>query len=59
MSRITIVDPPEGWRYGFPAELQEDYTQQLLDAGYPVEDIPLAHKYSRYWTQEVTEDEHD
>ena len=45
----TIVDPPSGWRYGFPAPLQDDYRQQLVDAGYPVADLDLAMKHSRYW----------
>ncbi len=43
-----IVDPPQGWAYGFPAPLQEDYKQQLLDAGYPEKDIPMAMRHSRY-----------
>lgn len=43
-----LVDPPRGWAYGFPAPLQEDYEQQLRDAGYPEKDIPLALQYSRY-----------
>ena len=43
-----IVDPPSGWMYGFPAPLQEDYIQQLKDAGYPEKDIPIALKHSRY-----------
>lgn len=43
-----LVDPPSGWRYGFPAILQEDYVQQLRDAGYPEKDIPLALQHSRY-----------
>ena len=43
-----VVDPPEGWMYGFPAVLQDNYEQQLRDAGYPEKDIPLALKYSRY-----------
>jgi len=43
-----IVDPPSGWMYGFPAPLQEDYVQQLKDAGYPEKDIPMALKHSRY-----------
>lgn len=43
-----LVDPPSGWMYGFPAPLQEDYEQQLRDAGYPEKDIPLALKHSRY-----------
>jgi len=43
-----LVDPPNGWVYGFPAPLQEDYEQQLRNAGYPEKDIPVALKYSRY-----------
>lgn len=46
---VTMVDPPSGWKYGFPAPLKEDYKQQLLDAGYPEKDIELALTYSRYW----------
>lgn len=51
-SKITIVDPPDGWRYGFPAPLQKDYEQQLRLAGYPERDIDLALKWSRYWESE-------
>ena len=47
-----IVDPPSGWRYGFPALKQDDYEKQLRDAGYPEEDIPFALKHSRYWEHE-------
>lgn len=43
-----IVDPPSGWMYGFPAPLEEDYEQQLRNAGYPEKDIPMALKHSRY-----------
>lgn len=43
-----IVDPPSGWMYGFPAPLQDDYEQQLRNAGYPERDIPLALRHSRY-----------
>jgi len=45
---MVLVDPPSGWMYGFPAPLQEDYEQQLKDAGYPEKNIPLALKHSRY-----------
>jgi len=37
---MVLVDPPSGWMYGFPAPLQEDYEQQLKDAGYPEKNIP-------------------
>ena len=45
---MKLVDPPSGWMYGFPAVLQEDYEQQLKDAGYPEGDIDLALRHSRY-----------
>lgn len=48
----TIVDPPEGWKYGFPAPLQGDYERQLIDAGYPQSRIELALRYSRYWEED-------
>ena len=42
MSKLYI-DPPSGWRYGFPKELPDDYfnytperkTQWLIEQGYP------------------------
>ena len=46
---VLIVDPPSGWRHGFPAPLQADYKQQLITAGYPKKDLGFAIKYSRYW----------
>ena len=49
---IILVDPPSGWRYGFPALLQKDYEQQLRDAGYPENHIPMALKHSRYIRKE-------
>lgn len=45
---MKLVDPPSGWMYGFPAVLQEDYEQQLRDAGYPERDIALALRHSRF-----------
>ena len=47
--KVTLVDPPSGWRYGFPAPLQENYEKQLREAGYPEMDIHHALGYSRYW----------
>jgi hypothetical protein len=46
---LIIVDPPEGWKYGFPAPLKDDYEKQLKESGYPKKDIPFALKHSRYW----------
>jgi len=37
-----MVDPPGGWKYGFPKEMPvevEDINQWLIDNGYPKEEI--------------------
>jgi hypothetical protein len=46
-----IVDPPEGWRYGFPAELPDNMTlkELFIKHNYPEELRELGYKYSRYW----------
>jgi len=51
MSKVIMVDPPEGWRYGFPAPRDHSisYEEQLRAHNYPERDIELALKYSRYW----------
>lgn len=51
--KVTYVDPPSGWKFGFPKILPEgvDYAQLLRDSGYPERDIELALTYSRYWTE--------
>ena len=46
---IRMVDPPSGWRYGFPAVLKPNYKKQLEDSGYPKDEIPFALENSRYW----------
>lgn len=54
----TYIDPPSGWKYGFPKILPADVTdirRWLIDNGYPERDIELALKYSRYWTEEGNE----
>jgi len=45
---FTVVDPPRGWKYGFPAPLEKDYEAQLRKAGYPPDHIQYALKNSRY-----------
>lgn len=46
-----VVDPPEGWKYGFPKVLDETMTFRkfLLNNGYPREMLELAEKHSRFW----------
>ena len=54
--KVTIIDPPSGWRYGFPREYAplpgESFADTLQRYGYPEADIGLAEKYSRYWEEE-------
>ena len=62
MHRKLIVDPPRGWKYGFPKPIPENilhidgaFKLWLLKEGYPSEEIEFALKYSRYWEAEVEE----
>jgi hypothetical protein len=51
----VYVDPPSGWKYGFPKALPDgiiDLRKWLLEEGYPEEDIDFALKYIRTWTDE-------
>jgi hypothetical protein len=54
--KIKMVDPPSGWRYGFPKEMSQDLKseteviQWFLDNGYPqslIDDGML--RYCRFW----------
>lgn len=47
--KITMCDPPSGWRWGFPKQVpahpfkdSQDFHQWLIDNGYPAKEI-------RYW----------
>lgn len=46
-----LVDPPTGWRYGFPRVYNprpgETFRVWLIRMGYPYKDLELAEKYSR------------
>lgn len=64
----TIIDPPGGWKYGFPKPVPEKVhaavnykialRKWLIECGYPEKDIPLALKHSRYWERDdVTEND--
>lgn len=53
----TFIDPPSGWKYGFPRVVpddvitQEDYIKWFKKVGYPEKDIEFALKYSRHWEE--------
>jgi hypothetical protein len=52
----VIIDPPSGWKYGFPKPIPEEVTdlgEWLVEEGYPEELVEVAKKHSRYWTADV------
>lgn len=52
------VDPPEGWRYGFPKvwdkEAHPDWEAWLKQAGYPADQIAEL-PYVRMWQADAAE----
>ena len=53
-----IIDPPSGWKYGFPKPIPEDRRYDsltwLVEEGYPQELIVELgeHFFCRYWEVE-------
>jgi hypothetical protein len=60
MTSTLYVDPPEGWRFGFPKAVPKDREADLLswmiEQGYPKE---MFDKYSmmRCWREEGESDD--
>jgi len=55
--RIKMIDPPSGWRYGFPKPLPEgieNVNKWLVENGYPQQEIDALGEYfyCRYWEEE-------
>lgn len=56
-----IIDPPSGWKYGFPKVLPAEFVGSvipwLLANGYPQREIDSygEHFSCRYWTAEDDE----
>jgi hypothetical protein len=50
------VDPPSGWKYGFPMVFDSSTGESLRDFylrnGYPEKDVDFAIKYTRSWDYE-------
>lgn len=50
-----MIDPPDGWRYGFPKVIPKDQMHRtlewLVENGYPQEEIDRCGSffYCRYW----------
>lgn len=56
--RTLIIDPPEGWRYGFPKPVPDGVMKSesllriwLAEQNYPEVELALTH--SRYWEQDI------
>jgi hypothetical protein len=53
-----MIDPPSGWKYGFPKEIpdnvnQNNFVQWILDQGYPQTLIEQGMlEYCRMWMEE-------
>lgn len=47
----TMVDPPSGWKYGFPAPLDGTLENTLKKHNYPENLWDIAREYSRYWVE--------
>jgi hypothetical protein len=59
--KVMYIDPPEGWKYGFPKVLPkgvDDVRLWLVRNGYPIKLMESwgEHFYCRMWYSE-TEDE--
>tara|TARA_B100001093_G_scaffold69985_1_gene60472 strand:+ start:826 stop:1041 length:216 start_codon:yes stop_codon:yes gene_type:complete len=63
MTKVTMIDPDEGWRYGFPKMLPnelkgKDVTEWLIEKGYPIEKMEewnntLGYVPMRTWETEI------
>lgn len=59
--KVMMIDPPSGWKYGFPKPMPkqfdtfEEKSAWLVSEGYPQSEIDSYgdHFYCRYWEQEL------
>jgi hypothetical protein len=64
--KVTFIDPPSGWKYGFPKMIPTgtlDVRAWLIENGYPKEEMDALGDYfhCRYWerdTEEITGEEY-
>jgi hypothetical protein len=61
--KVTYIDPPSGWKYGFPKILPEEAQgrnlEWLIEQGYPqweIDKMPNSF-YCNYWQEEIEEEE--
>ena len=58
MMKVTMIDPPSGWKYGFPKVLPEntkDTLKWLVENGYPQQEIDSLGDqfFCRHWETEL------
>lgn len=59
MAKVLMVDPPEGWKYGFPKPVPDncvagqDMTDWLVAQGYPRDLTEKSWFYLRFWETDV------
>lgn len=65
MTKMIMVDPPGGWKYGFPRPMPVEIREAggsvipwLVENGYPQAEVDSygKHFYVRYWEQDVNEE---
>ena len=53
-----IIDPPGGWRYGFPKQYDplpgETLRDWLVREGYPPQEVEWAVHHCRSWESDIT-----
>lgn len=60
MVKVHYIDPPSGWKYGFPKVLPEgveNVMEWLLENGYPQWEIDSCgeHFHCGHWEEEIDE----
>ncbi len=61
---MMIIDPPGGWKYGFPKPIPDEVIDEgktiewLVENGYPKSEIDSYgdHFYCRYWSASLEKD---
>lgn len=51
LKQVKMIDPPSGWRYGFPKEISDDVTDilgWLVEKGYPKNLMDELGEYFHY-----------
>lgn len=63
MAKHTVIDPPGGWKYGFPKIIPDDQLGRVrewfVENGYPQAEIDSCgdHFYYRCWLHDDGESE--